>query len=267
MRREHRLWLAIILLIIFLAVVVIVIILSQKSHQTILVGSWNLQVFGDKKASDEVALIEFIDVIEQYDVMFLQEIRDSDGSSIALLCSRIKNMTCRASSRAGRTSSKEQYVVVVRNGIEVLDWQDHSPNDRWERPPLEFVIGVQNSTANATIRLFGIHVKPTDVANELTLLEQIAFSDAQKEPVLVLGDLNADCGYYQRNNQHFASWAWLIPDNADTTTGRSNCAYDRIIANDIASREIFASGVHKANITEELTDHYPVWARVIVDQR
>lgn len=51
--------------------------------------------------------------------------------------------------------------------------------------------------------------------------------------IVFLGDFNADCSYVKQSD-----WAsirlrssdvfkWLIPDSADTTVGKSDCAYDR----------------------------------------
>lgn len=50
---------------------------------------------------------------------------------------------------------------------------------------------------------------------------------------MFLGDFNADCSYVKQSD-----WAsirlrssdifkWLIPDSADSTVGKSDCAYDR----------------------------------------
>lgn len=51
--------------------------------------------------------------------------------------------------------------------------------------------------------------------------------------IMFLGDFNADCSYVK--NEDWGSirlrtsevFKWLIPDSADTTVGKSDCAYDR----------------------------------------
>jgi predicted extracellular nuclease len=60
--------------------------------------------------------------------------------------------------------------------------------------------------------------------------------DASKyfdEPdVILLGDLNADCSYYDEDSIDplRTGYEWLVPNNADTNVSDStSCAYDRII--------------------------------------
>ncbi|VDP96694.1 unnamed protein product [Trichobilharzia regenti] len=52
--------------------------------------------------------------------------------------------------------------------------------------------------------------------------------------VLILGDMNADCGYLSKRKRkqiHLRTdteFVWAIPDRHDTTLGKGNCAYDSI---------------------------------------
>lgn len=51
--------------------------------------------------------------------------------------------------------------------------------------------------------------------------------------IMFLGDFNADCAYVQPSDWsairlHTSDvFKWLLPDSADTTVGKSDCAYDR----------------------------------------
>lgn len=51
--------------------------------------------------------------------------------------------------------------------------------------------------------------------------------------MMFLGDFNADCSYVQPSDWSSIRlrtsdiFKWLIPDSADTTVGKSDCAYDR----------------------------------------
>lgn len=53
--------------------------------------------------------------------------------------------------------------------------------------------------------------------------------------MLFLGDFNADCKYVREHDwpgirlRSSEIFKWLIPDSADTTVGKSDCAYDRIV--------------------------------------
>ncbi len=52
---------------------------------------------------------------------------------------------------------------------------------------------------------------------------------------MILGDLNADCKKLKPDQESKLklvtdkSYHWYIPDDADTTTAKRNCAYDRFI--------------------------------------
>ena len=51
--------------------------------------------------------------------------------------------------------------------------------------------------------------------------------------IMFLGDFNADCAYVQLSDWSAIRlrtsdiFKWLLPDSADTTVGKSDCAYDR----------------------------------------
>lgn len=51
--------------------------------------------------------------------------------------------------------------------------------------------------------------------------------------MMFLRDFNADCSYVQPSDWSSIRlrtsdvFKWLLPDSADTTVGKSDCAYDR----------------------------------------
>ncbi len=49
---------------------------------------------------------------------------------------------------------------------------------------------------------------------------------------IVMGDLNADCSYFNENSQsplRSNDYYWVINNSVDTTTKSTDCTYDRII--------------------------------------
>ncbi len=60
---------------------------------------------------------------------------------------------------------------------------------------------------------------------------------------MILGDLHADCSNLSKTNKAKlklvtdTSYHWLIPDDADTVTSSTKCAYDRFIARGNALRD------------------------------
>jgi endonuclease/exonuclease/phosphatase family metal-dependent hydrolase len=226
-----------------------------QKHLYIKIANWNLQIFGLTKANNETIMQKYVEVINNYDIVFVQEIRDTSGYAFSSLCSRLPNFQCTNSSRAGRTISKEQYGIIYRNGIKLVEMKDYNPDsqDRWERPPINVVFEI----GNTSFSIYNIHVKPEDVKTELSNLQ--AVTDADNGKVIVLGDMNADCDYYDAaSNPEFDSYSWIIKDEMDTTSKATDCAYDRIILNQNAYANYIQSGIY-TNTNAEYSDHYPVW--------
>ncbi len=112
------------------------------------------------------------------------------------------------------------------------------------------------------LKFYNIHTKPDDVPAELDYLEGVVTNSTNE---IILGDLNADCTYYNREDENqFNTWHWVIPDDADTTVGNTNCAYDRIIINNDGFGEYNSSGVRTEGINSSLSDHYLVWVKMKV---
>ena len=232
--------------------------LPANESRTIKLASWNLQIFGESKAQNATLLALYSSIIRQYDVIFVEEIRDSSGTAFPKLCSMLPDYRCLNSSRAGRSPSKEQYGVIYR-GVELAGVRDYNPDelDRWERPPLQVVFRVGNYTFAALVE----HTKPDDTPREMEALANITANMAGN--VVVLGDLNADCGYYPLKKD-FGNWTWAIATGTDTTSGNTSCTYDRIIFNQEMAGEYVSSGVFSGNITGGVSDHYLVWSEIRV---
>jgi deoxyribonuclease-1-like protein len=224
----------------------------------ITVANWNLQVFGDSKESNKTLMDTYARILKDYDIVFVQEIRDKDGSAFVSLCDSIPTHNCNVSSRAGRTSSKEQVGVLYKKEISLLNFTDFNPDpqNRWERPP----IALEFRTGNYSFRVYNIHTDPDAVPSELTSLEQVVNTEGK---VIILGDLNADCQYYPLTNRtHFVNWTWVIPSGADTTVSNTICAYDRIILNQNLSEDFVGYGIRKDGINSSASDHYLVYVNI-----
>jgi len=237
---------------------------GREVGETITIANWNLQVFGDTKASNLELMQDYADIIDNYDIIFIQEIRDKDANSFDKLCALLPEYDCRISSRAGRSVSKEQYGIIYNKNIELNGIKDYNPDsiDRWERPPIR----VSFASDEYRFSVYNIHVKPDDVQAELVYLENTISND-KGENLIVIGDLNADCSYYNEEKENeFDEWNWIIGNDEDTTVGSSECAYDRIIMNDDAYGEFVSRGILTDGITKEHSDHYLVWVEIEVEE-
>eukprot|EP00754_Rhynchopus_humris_P016871 Rhum_TRINITY_DN14533_c14_g1::Rhum_TRINITY_DN14533_c14_g1_i4::g.99075::m.99075 len=229
---------------------------------SVTVANWNIQVFGATKSGNATLMAFYAKTVSNYDVVFIQEIRDTAQTAFPALCALVgADYACTVSSRAGRSNSKEQYGVMYRTAkVTLKGTKDYNPDakDRWERPPLCATFAF----AGVDFDFYNIHLKPSEVVKELGYLEELVDTAAKGKNAVVLGDLNADCGYYTPTaNKDLSDWNWVISEFEDTTVAVSTCAYDRIIVNNLAMPTYREYGVVREGITKAVSDHYLVWAR------
>ena len=89
--------------------------------------------------------------------------------------------------------------------------------------------------------LAAIHTSPSKAASEIDRLVDVYDDIKQRwklKDVMILGDFNSGCSYVRTSSWPKIRLAtdrrfyWLIPNDADTTVGRSDCAYDRYVQSD-----------------------------------
>lgn len=267
-----------IILLVFLGVLFFIIQTSDNPNNPSLpdrplnIASYNMQIFGESKLSDPNLMKDYRALISKYDIFFVQEIRDSSGVAFKELCDSL-NYQCLTSSRAGRSSSKEQYGVMWNNRSQVVSTKDFNLlnySDEFERPPLKVIMqlnkinmsanGTLNSRDSINVSFFIIHTKPTDAQNEIKELEELVYSDPDFYKV-VLGDLNMDCDYYPESGSNFGGYTSFINSDQDTTVGLTNCAYDRIFVSPPFARLVTLSGID-TNTNSKMSDHYPIFFQV-----
>ncbi|GEM_PF-1641270 len=227
----------------------------------ILIANWNLQIFGKAKAANSGLMDYYVGKIRDYNIIIVQEIRDIGGTSFPKLCALLPEYKCIVSSPAGRSSSKEQYGMIYKDA-QLLSQHDYNPdsNADFERPP--FAVMFRYGDWNFTI--VTIHTKPEDVKNELAKLQELA--DQIGGEVIIMGDLNGDCNYYNEvANPELDSWTWAIPSSEDTTVAKTDCAYDRIIFNDPAKDNFVKYGVMR-DVNSSESDHYLIWGEFGQDE-
>ena len=224
---------------------------DEGGSEGIRVASFNGQIFGDSKI-EKIGVDYYVDLVRGYDLFFLLEIRDKDGSSFDEVCSALAsyNYSCLVSERAGRGISKEQVGVVWRDGINVTGFGEVDDElDLFEREPFWVEFSFSDD------RFYIVHLKPDDVVGEMGALEEIV---GESDTVLI-GDFNADCDYYDAVEEtHFDSWNWVIGDDVDTTTGATDCAYDRVVV----SGDVGVLGSGVVEISEDVSDHHLVWVEL-----
>ncbi|KAG8557633.1 hypothetical protein GDO81_016690 [Engystomops pustulosus] len=184
----------------------------------------------------------------------------------------------------GRDSYKERYLFIYRNDkVNVHDsyhFHDHnmySGEDSFSREPFVVMFNAPGTVIEYFV-LVPLHSAPKDAVREIDALYDVyqdVMEKFQTDNIIFLGDFNADCSYVTQpdwdsirmyNSEDFT---WLIPDEVDTTVGKSDCAYDRIVisgadlhnAIEPDSAKVF-NFQKQYKLTQEqalaVSDHYPV---------
>lgn len=231
---------------------------------SIKIASYNMQIFGMSKASNPALMQKYESLVQNYDIFLIEEIRDDSGLAFRELCDST-GYSCKTSSRAGSTQTKEQYGIMWDNRTTLIDFVDYNLMNvsGFERPPVKLTFELRrlNITLNSTtvssynITIYLIHTKPENTPEEINNLEHLVRADNSKY-IAVMGDLNADCSYYSGTN--FADWTQLIKTGTDTTTSNTVCTYDRIIVNSQLNLLVDSSGVDSTT-DSQMSDHYLVF--------
>lgn len=254
----------------------------------LLLGAFNIKTFGDTKASNATLMDLITQIVHRYDIILIQEVRDSDLSATNKLMARVNNEASKftykhiVSEPLGRSTYKERYLFLYRaESVSVVDsylFDDGSEanrDDTFNREP--FVVLFSSNTGKTRFALIPQHTSPDFALQEVDALYDVVTDVRCRwniNNILLLGDFNSDCNYVTSSEWSQIrlytdkSFHWLIPNEADTTVSSTNCAYDRIVVTDSA-KELVVPGTAKVyNFQEELnlpykmalavSDHFPV---------
>ncbi len=252
---------------------------KTQSNKTIIVGSFNIQIFGESKREKEDVMDILTNIACNFDVLAIQELRDDTETTAEIYVDAINGL-CENSTydfimspRLGRSSSKENYAIIYKtNNIQYIEdsaYVYEDTNDDFEREPLV----AQFKSGSFDFVMINNHIKPEDAENEIAVLDEVV-NDARthfegEEDYIILGDLNADCTYLDEDNIPLdeETYIQLIPNDEDTTTKSTDCTYDRIIV----TKETMEDYVGKyrifrfdeeyeldSELTVDVSDHYPI---------
>ena len=190
--------------------------LGQKSPETVRVVTFNIQVFGKKKASDSEVMPILAQIVSQFDVVAIQEVRGGDAEPIQSLVDLLRASgayySATISEPIGRTNQTESYAFVwdatrIRF-VEGSAYLVQDQADRMHREPMvasfESRIGLADGRRPFRFTLINAHTSPSEVeasaiANEMNVLDdvfvrvrQYDYQTTGEEDCIMLGDLNVD---------------------------------------------------------------------------
>ena len=245
------------------------------------IASFNIQVFGDAKASKPYIMATLAAIIQNFHVVAIQEIRTQDDYFLDNFLRTYVNANGRVYNkvvgpRLGRSTSKEQYAFLYDTAaIEVNQrsvFTVNDPDDLLHREPLVAMFRVRGPPAEQafTFVLANVHTDPDEAQAEVNTLAQVyqavRRASGGEDDIILLGDLNID-------DQHLGELGQLdgvrpIVRGVSTNT-RQTAGYDNIIIHQPSTTEFSGRwGVYDVqrlhNLAPEqalqVSDHLPVWA-------
>ena len=260
---------------------------QPPADDTITIAAFNIQILGKTKREKTEVMDVLARIVREFDVVLVQEIRDASETTAPMFLDIINALdgpeyAFIRSERLGRSTSKEAYAYFYNTQtVSYLDgtarvWDDEG--DVFEREP--YIAGFVAEGFDFT--LVGIHAKPDDAVNEigsLTLVFDAIMAEQDDQDIIALGDFNADGSYYNEDDDsqplRDSIYHWTVSNDLDTMT-MTDWTYDRIVMLDSTYSSEYVMGstavyyfndVHGLNqtFTEEVSDHFPVFAEFRVD--
>jgi len=227
------------------------------------IGSWNLEIFGQAKVDNEPVIEGMRQVMNDYDILAVQEVRDRyETAFLEFMADQLPQYDYVVSERLGRTNSKEQYAFIWSSRVQKIgDGLVYPDEHEWfERPPYTMEFRV----ANKSLVFLNTHIKPTEAEQEIPhLIDVVQWAeDEYHNPNIVLvGDYNQDCVYYFGDGLPYYE---ISDDSWDTTTTRTDCTYDRMYST--MKLDIIDSGVDdyeddgiSEELAEAISDHWSIF--------
>jgi deoxyribonuclease-1-like protein len=264
--------------------------LGQKSADAIRIATFNIKVFGKDKSSDSQVMNAIAQIVAQFDVVAIQEVRGGDAVPIQRLVDKLNasgaRYTATVSLPIGRTSQTESYAfvwdesrvqLVPRSAYLVMD-----TSDRMHREPMVASFQVRTGSADGRLpfrfTLINAHTSPREVvpsaiANEMDVLDDVFVSVRQfdhqetgEEDFILLGDLNVDTKGLRELGQ--IPGIVTIAGDIKTNTLRTK-TYDHILIDQQTTREFTGRfgvldlqadfGLSQEQAVQ-ISDHLPLWA-------
>lgn len=267
---------------------------SAEVPEKITIASWNIENFGRKKALDNEKMRFIAQNIGRYDIIAVQEISNVLEQSergcprnqgkcpkdpdCGLVGKALRNTLAETGRNYGLIFSPqvkdERYLFVFdRNKIIPIETRlayddkdkcicDPKNTGRMARQP--FIGHFRHHSFD--FKLMTAHTAPNRNISELEALAYFLEQELKEDEkdICILGDLNADCDYLKtdyidiglRGSQFF----WIIPNYADTTASKTDCAYDRMILTKSMNKHFTGKWGVVIDTPEDVSDHYLVWA-------
>lgn len=263
------------------------------------IASFNIQIFGNAKASRNNVMTVLAKIATRYDIMAIQEVGSNGNPSQTTTTAVMNKYISKINELAGKGTysyvCKSQYAFVYSNNTITLNRSElYHGTQHLTYQPLIGNFSVKEG--NFKFSIINIHTSPERANTEIPSLTNV-MKDVRniynEKDVICLGDYNADGNYYTSgstdqdwlNGFPNDTYITVIINGSDTNVDPSKIyTYDRMqLFRDTTNEDYsgkkgilrFSShykiddleGTDSTQGTEKaLSDHYPVWAEFYVDR-
>lgn len=258
---------------------------NSTAERPLMVGSFNIQRFGNSKFEKETVLNQLMEIAYPFDILAIQEVVSQQE---AVVQNFVEKLNAKYNAKfnyvvgpfVGRTTYKERAAFIYDTRRVKLVEQPFivaDPEDKLHREPLvaRFQVRDELSPTPFTFVLANVHLDPDSGAAELDHVSDLlnAFGSmfqGKEDDFLVLGDFNLSPDKMFKETKFSARPDWKpVLDNQVMTNTRKNQAYDNILYQVQHTQEFMhRQGVidlqarFRISIEEalEISDHMPIWA-------
>jgi len=265
--------------------------LPNDRDTTLTIGSFNIANFGESKFKKESILKVIIEIIHEYDLLVVQEIRSEDFDVVDNVLDRLnqycaeigsfKYYSARKSKFVGSEHRLEQYGYFYNERkLDLISFGKFDEHQWWSTNSKKLFMYepcIASFMYNHNkFTVVGVHIQKDSVVQELNNLVDVYDRLGMHEAgsVVFMGDFNAEGSYLRRKDVDDVKifkdkrFTCLIGDDVDTTVVQNRNAYDRIF---VAGE--FFSGLSEGDgrvfrfdedfgmslkAAFKVSDHYPV---------
>jgi len=245
-------------------------------------ATFNIQTLGKAKAASPEVVGRIVEILRQFDLIAIQEIRDADQTVLPLIVTQLNMVTGRPyafviSAPQGRSPKYQEQSAFIFDQAKVrlddsMSYSVRDPDDVMIRPPFVawFRAAAPRPDQAFTFSLVNVHLDASQPAAELAFLRSLFTAVRQdgrgEDDVIILGDFNAGDSLLKSSTRH-SGLVWAISEAFTNTRGTSQ--YDNIVFESLATGEYLgSSGVFdflkhlNLSLSDalEISNHLPVWA-------
>lgn len=257
----------------------------KPTAPTLRIATFNLQAFGDSKAS-KLAVLEIVArIVRNFDVIALQDITSRQRDTLPKLVDRINQPDRRydycIGPRVGSPHQAMHYAFIFdTDRIETDRYQLYTvddPNDQLEFEPLVGWFRARGVDAKKamTFSLVNLRIDPVHAEREIRWLPELIQSIEQdgrgEDDVIVVGDLGG--GDLKLGNARLAGMAFALEGVATTISGDEmldNILFPAKATDEFTGRAGTVDFLRRFNLSPEqaiqVSNHLPVWCEFFAEE-